>query len=104
MSGFPIWHRHDLRIARSDAAIVPDRLRRGRTHFCTGGAMGRAGPRLRHQDERGGDPLCQAYRISRASPSRLRDIERSEEPTSELQYLMSISYAVCCVQTKVQKI
>src|SRR3546814_9599480 len=40
-----------------------------------------------------------AERLVTLSPKRIRDItSRSEEHTSELQSLMSISYAVCCLK------
>src|SRR3546814_6342407 len=40
-------------------------------------------------------PLCRQHRTRRGTCSR-----RSEEHTSELQSLMSISYAVSCLKTK----
>src|SRR3546814_3079372 len=47
-----------------------------------------------------GHPVCAA-----AAVANLNILEsRSEEHTSELQSLMRISYAVCCLKTKIEEI
>src|SRR3546814_6825044 len=47
------------------------------------------------------EELSQVYGVSR---ERVRQIERSEEHTSELQSLMRISYAVFCLKKKTNKL
>src|SRR3546814_4613018 len=44
-----------------------------------------------------------ASALNRHQGCRLRDMQRSEEHTSELQSLMRISYAVFCLKKKKQK-
>src|SRR3546814_6336112 len=41
--------------------------------------------------------LLLGYDLAAGLPNRLADVPRSEEPTSELQSLMRISYAVFCL-------
>src|SRR3546814_4094328 len=59
--------------------------------------LGAVAPRQHH--ERGGSPALRGLIAAAPLPKHLEG--RSEEPTSELQSLMRISYAVFCSTTKI---
>src|SRR3546814_2319682 len=101
----------DLPISASSGRAVCDPARRPRTRDrraelldqpLSRRARGRL-DRLRsaaHQAREEGREGADQRRIAPAASALSRDAVRSEEPTSELQSLMRISYAVFCLKKK----
>src|SRR3546814_5454569 len=88
--------RRDLRQARH-AARQPVDI----GHRKIDPRLERRGEQVEHRVRRSAHRYVEAHRIFERLESR--DIERSEEHTSELQSLMRISYAVFCLKTKKYK-
>src|SRR3546814_1163915 len=103
--------RRPPRSTRTDTLFPYATLFRSRSRHATWGSDGAAGRRLSVDpagDVRTDRPgACRREHRLRRMPDRDgkadRTRPRSEEPTSELQSLMRISYAVFCLKKQIQK-